>query len=109
MEVRHLTIAEASSPKGGGKVPFLKLFGKWLEEKGFRVNKSVRLEIAPERIVITPAPEIDRLREQKTEKIYSLFKELQELNNDSFELDGNGTEAKQSNQRRKSPQKVMVG
>ncbi len=109
MEVRHLIIAEASSPEGGGKVPFLKLFGKWLEEIGFKADKSVKLEIAPEKIVITPAPEIDRLREQKAEKISRLFKELRQLNNDFFEPDGNGTEAKQSNQRRKSTQKVMVG
>ena len=105
MEVKHLTILEATSPKGG-KVPFIKIFGKFLQEAGFQPDKSVRLEIAPNRIVIAPAPERDKLIEEKAEQIHSLIKDLRGLNSNLLELEDDDGKRFRKHEK---PQPVMVG
>ncbi|MCK4307015.1 hypothetical protein KAW50_02175 [candidate division WOR-3 bacterium] len=107
MQVRHLTIMEATSPKGS-KVPFIKIFGKFLQEAGFQPDKNVRLEITPGKIVIAPAPERDRLIEEKAEQIHSLIKDLRGLNDDILDLDDEN-DGKCLRESHKRTQPVMVG
>ena len=42
------------NPRPDRMVPFLRLRGRWLEELGFEPGVKVRVEVSPERLVITP-------------------------------------------------------
>jgi len=106
MEVRYTTISESSS-LDDGKVPFLKLSGKWIREMGFEFGHSVRLEITPGRIIVTPAPERDRLIEQKSRQIHQLISELRVLNNNLLDL-GDGDDGKRLRKHHKRRQRVLV-
>jgi len=44
------------NPRPDRVVPFLRLRGRWLEELGFEPGETVRVQTAPGRLVITPAP-----------------------------------------------------
>jgi len=44
------------NPRPDRVVPFLRMRGRWLEELGFEPGVKVRVEVSPERLVITPAP-----------------------------------------------------
>ena len=65
MKERRLTVSTLREPrpsryawnhKPDRVVPFLRLRGQWLEELGFEPGEKVRVETAPGRLVITPAP-----------------------------------------------------
>ena len=36
-------------------VPFLRLSGRWLEAAGFAIGAKVRVQVNPDRLVVTPA------------------------------------------------------
>ena len=66
MAERRLTVSRLCEPRRTRSVhrhrpdrvvPFLRLRGRWLEELGFEAGETVRVETAPGRLVITPAPE----------------------------------------------------
>ena len=42
------------NPRPDRVVPFLRMRGRWLEELGFEPGVKVRVEVSPERLVITP-------------------------------------------------------
>ena len=105
METKYITIMNATSPEGS-KVPFIRIFGKFLQEAGFQPDRSARLEITPGRIIISSAPQRDRLIEEKAEQIHSLIKDLRGLNNDILDFEDDGKHSRKSH---RSPQEVMVG
>ena len=56
LSVRRLTISYfcAGAPT---KKPYLRLKGKWLAQAGFKVGNQVKVEVEPDRLVITPLPQ----------------------------------------------------
>ena len=74
-EVRHLTIGYCQS--GSSIVSLLRLCGKWFAQAGFPIGAHVEVQIAPERLVITPDPSaVNRVRERE---IRGLQKRIEEL------------------------------
>jgi Toxin SymE, type I toxin-antitoxin system len=63
---RRLTVSRTYQPRRGTRwepllpkeVPFVRLRGQWLEEVGFPVGARLRVEVAPGRLVLTPAAEV---------------------------------------------------
>jgi Toxin SymE, type I toxin-antitoxin system len=63
MAERRLTVSRTYQPQGHSRwnlvapkeVPFVRLRGQWLEEVGFPVGARLRVEVAPGRLVLTPA------------------------------------------------------
>lgn len=61
---RELVVADIARPKVDGdrtvgeqRVPFIRLSGLWLEERGFRVGRRVEITEEPQRLILTVVDE----------------------------------------------------
>ncbi len=49
---RQLTVGYFSTNKPGGDVPYLRLFGRWMQNAGFVIGRHVKVEISEGRMTI---------------------------------------------------------
>jgi hypothetical protein len=49
---RRLTVGYFTTNKPGVDVPFLRLFGRWMQDAGFVIGRRVRVEVAEGRMTI---------------------------------------------------------
>ena len=55
VKVRKLTVSSAALRVPKSYVPYLRLRGRWLEAAGFRIGRSVKVEVREGRLMIEPA------------------------------------------------------
>lgn len=65
-QLRQITIGGLyrARKRGAMYVPFIRLCGRWLQAAGFEIDRQVRIEVLPGRLVLT----VMERNEQETEK-----------------------------------------